>query len=102
MSESVLPMFSSGSFMVSSFMFVSLIHFVFIFPCGVRECSSHIVSALCSCLAFPELPVEDTFLFRLLAQPKIFLNFRSNQHLPSTSVEENIFQIAISVVRKSC
>ena len=68
MSESVLPMFSSGSSMVSSFMFVSLIHFVFIFACGVRECSSHIVSALCSCLAFPALPVEDTFLFRLLAQ----------------------------------
>ena len=66
MSESVLPLFSSGSFMVSSFMFMSLIHFIF--ACGVRECSSHIVSALCSCPAFPALPVEATFLFRLLAQ----------------------------------
>ena len=62
MSESVLPMFSSGSFMVSSFVFVSLIHFVFIFPCGVRECSSHIVSALCSCLAFPAPHIEESFL----------------------------------------
>ena len=54
--------------MVSRFMFVSSIHFGFIFACGVRECSGHIMSALCSCPAFPALPVEDTFLFRLLAQ----------------------------------
>ena len=40
MSESVLPMFSSGSFIVSGLTFRSLIHFVFIFVYGFRKCSS--------------------------------------------------------------
>ena len=39
MSESVLPMFSSKSFIVSVLMFRSLIHFEFIFVYGVRKCS---------------------------------------------------------------
>ena len=42
MSESVLPMFSSRSFIVSGLMFRSLIHFEFIFVYGVRKCSSKI------------------------------------------------------------
>ena len=37
MSESVLPMFSSRSFIVSGLMFRSLIHFEFIFVYGVRK-----------------------------------------------------------------
>ena len=40
MSESVLPMFSSRSFIVSVLTFRSLIHFEFIFVYGVRKCSS--------------------------------------------------------------
>ena len=44
MSESVLPMFSSRSFIVSGLMLRSLIHFEFIFVYGVRECSSFILS----------------------------------------------------------
>ena len=36
MSESVLPMFSSRSFMVSGLMFGSLIHFEFIFVYGEK------------------------------------------------------------------
>ena len=40
MSESVLPMFSSRSFIVSGLAFRSLIHFEFIFVYGVRKCSS--------------------------------------------------------------
>ena len=40
MSESVLPMFSSGSFIVSGLTFRSLIHFEFIFVYGVRKCSA--------------------------------------------------------------
>ena len=44
MSESVLPMFSSKSFIVSGLMFRSLIHFEFIFVYGVRKCSSSILS----------------------------------------------------------
>ena len=37
MSESVLPMFSSRSFIVSCLTFRSLIHFEFIFVYGVRK-----------------------------------------------------------------
>ena len=43
MSESVLRMFSSRSFIVSGLMFRSLIHFEFIFVYGVRKCSSFIL-----------------------------------------------------------
>ena len=35
--ESVLPMFSSRSFIVSDLTFRSLIHFELIFVCGVRK-----------------------------------------------------------------
>ena len=42
MSESVLPMFSSRSFIVSGLTFRSLIHFEFIFVYGVRKCSKFI------------------------------------------------------------
>ena len=41
MSENVLPMFSSRSFIVSGLR--SLIHFEFIFVYGVRKCSSFIL-----------------------------------------------------------
>ena len=40
MSESVLPMFSSRSLIVSGLMLRSLIHFEFVFVYGVRKCSS--------------------------------------------------------------
>ena len=43
MSASVLPMFSSKSFMVSGLTFRSLIHFEFIFVYGVRKCSNFIL-----------------------------------------------------------
>ena len=43
MSESVLPMFSSRSFIVSGLPFRPLIHFEFICVYGVRQCSSFIL-----------------------------------------------------------
>ena len=43
MSKSVLPMFSSKSFIVSGLTFRSLIHFELIFVYGVRECSNFIL-----------------------------------------------------------
>ena len=43
MLESVLPRFSSRSFIVSHLTFRSLIHFEFIFVYGVRKCSSFIL-----------------------------------------------------------
>ena len=42
MSENVLPVLSSRSFMVSCLMFKSLSHFEFIFVYGVRVCSNFI------------------------------------------------------------
>ena len=42
MSENVLPMFSSRSFMTACLTFRSLKHFEFIFVCDVRECSNFI------------------------------------------------------------
>uniref|UniRef100_A0A8D1P4F0 Uncharacterized protein n=1 Tax=Sus scrofa TaxID=9823 RepID=A0A8D1P4F0_PIG len=42
MSKSVLPIFSSKSFIISGLTFKSLVHFEFIFVCGVRECSKFI------------------------------------------------------------
>ena len=41
--QSVLPMFSFKSFIVSSLMFMSLIHFEFIFVHDIRECSKFIL-----------------------------------------------------------
>ena len=43
MSKSVLPMFSSRSFKVSSLTFRTLLHFELIFIDGVRECSNFIL-----------------------------------------------------------
>ena len=43
MSESVLPMFSSKSFIVSGLIYRSLIHLEFLFVYGVRECSNFIL-----------------------------------------------------------
>ena len=40
-SKSILPIFSSKNFIVSSLTFRSLIHFEFIFVYGVRECSNY-------------------------------------------------------------
>ena len=43
MSGSVLPMFSSRSFIASGLTFRSLIHFEFIFVHDIRKCSSFIL-----------------------------------------------------------
>ena len=61
MSESVLPMFSSRSFIVSGLTFRSLIHFEFIFVYGVRKCSSFIL-----------LQVVDQFSQHLLKRLSFF------------------------------
>ena len=52
MSKSVLPMFSSGSFIVSSLIFRSLTYFEFIFICDIRECSNFIL--LCAAVQFSQ------------------------------------------------
>ena len=45
MSESVLPMFSSRSFIFSGLTFRFLIHFYFIFVYGIRKCSAAAAAA---------------------------------------------------------
>ena len=52
MSESVLPMFSSKSLILSGLTFRSLIHFELIFVYGVRECSNFIL--LCVAIQFSQ------------------------------------------------
>ena len=63
MSESILPMFSSRSFIVSGLTFRSLIHFEFIFVYGVTKCSS-----------FSLLQVVDQFSQHHLLQRLSFLH----------------------------
>ena len=64
MSESVLPMFSFRSFIISGLTFRSLIHFEFVFVCMVLE--SLLVSFFYTQLtSFPTLFVEET-VFSLL------------------------------------
>ena len=49
MSDSVLPMFSSRSFIVSGLIFRYLIHFEFIFVYSIRKCSAAAAKSLQSC-----------------------------------------------------
>ena len=58
MSASVLPMFSSKSFIVSGLTFRSLIYFEFIFVYGVRKYSKF-HSFKCSCPVFPAPFIEE-------------------------------------------
>ena len=69
--QSVLHMFSSRSFMVSSGTFMSLIHYEFIFVYGVRKCSNFILlhvavqfsqHHLLKRLSFPPLYILASFI----------------------------------------
>ena len=57
MSESVLPMFSSRSLMVSCHILKSFSHLEFIFVHGVRVCSSFI-ALHAACPGFPAMLAE--------------------------------------------
>ena len=59
MSESVLPMFSSRSFIVSGLTFRSLIHFEFIFVYGVRKCSKNTFESVLMRWMKPEPIIPD-------------------------------------------
>ena len=58
MFKSVLPIFSSKSFIVSGLTFRSLIHFIFVY--GIRECSNFFHSFTCYCLVSPTPLTEET------------------------------------------
>ena len=64
MLESVLPMFSSRSCIVSGLTFRSLIHFEFIFVYVVRKCSSFILLQVVD-QVFPALLVKEVVFFPL-------------------------------------
>ena len=64
MSESVLPMFSSKSFIVPGFIFRSLIYFEFIFVYGVREYSNFILLHVAVQFSQPLL-IEENALYLL-------------------------------------
>ena len=69
MSESVLPMFSSRTFIVSGLMFRSLIHFEFIFLYGVRKCSSFVLLQVVDQLSQHHLLKRLSFLHCIFLPP---------------------------------
>ena len=74
MSSSILPMFSSKSFIVSGLMFRSLIYFEFISVYGIRKCSSFIL-----------LQVVDQF-----SQPHLLKRFFSQLCILSSFVKDKV------------
>ena len=69
MPKSVLPMFSSKSFMVSGLMFRYLIHFEFIFVYGIREYSNFILSHVVVQFPLYHLLKRLSFLHCILLPP---------------------------------
>ena len=65
--SSVLPVFSSKSFIVSGVTFRSLIHFEFIFGYGVRKCSSFILLQVVDLFSQHRLLKRLSFLHYILA-----------------------------------
>ena len=71
MSDSVLPMFSSRSFIVSDLTFRCLIHFKFIFVYGVRKCSSFILLEVIDQFSQHHLLKRLSFLLCIFLQDKV-------------------------------
>ena len=74
MSESVLPIFSSKSFIVSGLTFRFSIHFEFIFVYGVRKCSSFILLYVVDWLtSFPStaLVFSPLYIFASFVKEKV-------------------------------
>ena len=75
--QSVLPMFSSRSFIVSGLTFRSLIHFEFIFVYGVRKCSSFILSQVVDQFSqhhlFKEIVFSPLYIFVSFVKDKVSL-----------------------------
>ena len=87
MSEYILPMFSSKSFMVSCFIFKSLSHFEFIFVYDVKECS---IIYVCVCIYIYIKNITTSLIYMHLSS---FLN---------PSAKETVFpplQILVSFVK---
>ena len=63
MSETVWPMFSSRSLVLTCRIFKCFSHFEFIFVHGVRVCSNFIDLHVASCPGFPAIHAEKTVFF---------------------------------------
>ena len=74
MSKSVLPMFSSGSFIVFGLTFRSFIHFEFIFVYVVRECSNFILSHVAVPFSQHCLLKRLSFFFCIFLPPLSWIN----------------------------
>ena len=74
MSESVLPMFSSRSFIVSGLTFRSLIHFEFLFVYGVTKCSSFILLQVVDQFSQHHLLKRLSFLHCIFLQEMVRVN----------------------------
>ena len=61
--ESVQPMFSSKSFIVSVLILRSLIHFEFLFVCDIRKCSKFILLHVAVQFSQYHLSKRPSFLF---------------------------------------
>ena len=67
--RSVLPMFSSRSFILSGLTFRYLIHFEFIFVCGDRKCSNFILLHVAVKFSQFHLLKKLSFLHRIFLPP---------------------------------
>ena len=88
MSESVLPVFSSRSFIVSGLTFRSLIHFEFIFVYGVGKCSSFILLQVVD--QFPAPLVKEIVFPPLYVLASRGLGYLWSVHLFWNSKEQHI------------
>ena len=69
MLETVLPTFSSGSFIVSDVTFRSLMHFEFFFVYGVKKCSSFILLQVVDQFSHHHLLKRQSFLHCIFLPP---------------------------------
>ena len=94
MSESVLPMFSSRSLIVSGLTFRSLIHFYFIFVYDVRKCSSFIllqvVDQFSSLMSIFIVVFHSLSCVQLLETPCSQVSF-SNAHIAPYQLHLNLW-----------
>ena len=67
----VFSLFSCKSFIVSSLMFRSLIHFEFIFVYDVRECSDFVLLHVANCPVFPTRLTENLSFFHCIFLPPL-------------------------------
>ena len=74
---SVLPMFSSKSFIVCGLIFRSLIHFEFIFVYGVRKCCSFILLQVVDQFSQHHLLKRLSFFHCIVLPPSLLFNMLS-------------------------